>query len=998
MPLDVSVVADISFQNPESARLRLEHVAQRLSPVLRGMLPTLLAESPDPDLALILFDRFVSEGTPGTVHLLDEHPRLAHYAVLVFGHSRFLGETLIQNPDVLYGLLRPKILDQNLSREEFAEGLARFAARTLEKDPAQILARFKRREYIRILLRDVLRIASLGEVTGEISALSDVLLEEALRVANRGLLARYDPPQHLDENERAVETPFAILSLGKLGGNELNYSSDIDLMYLFGDGPEIPKTAISNREYFIRLAQQVTEVLSRLTSEGPVFRIDLRLRPQGREGELAISLGQALHYYANIAHDWERQALIKVRHSAGDSGLAWRFIQGVQSHVYSEGTPGIEDGSDQEAASARPHHRRLNFAAIKTALVAREKIHKTQPSVGLANMALGIDVKLESGGIRDIEFLVQCLQRVYGANEPWLRSGGTLASLHKLHDKQHLSSQEFQQLTSAYEFLRHLEHRLQLREGRQTHRLPALGREMHIMARSMENFLGPEQRRQRLDFASEVRQRMAAVAEIYQRIVYQQQEWEHREGTAGEFQLHAGAEPTSAERSSQQVLERLSRDAPELYRFATDSQLNPTTRKNLARFLTSAFTSSERYAGVLRHAGSVTVALPLFETSEFLTDILVRHPDEIVSLAGIEQGVRSGSGYLFDSPLGRGRAAADPVFAYLAGSAAPRGEKVALLRRHFRHRAFAAGTKDVIKHRSVYESLAEMTSAAEDAVAAAWEIAGAHEGLAVLALGRLGSGEFDVLSDADIIFVGQEGQDREALTRAASQMVQVLSAYTQEGMVFSTDTRLRPRGREGELLVTPVHLADYFSQEAQAWEALTYTKLRFLAGSRRLGERAEAACKTLFDRFAADARFANDVLEMRGKLEAADLPARNLKTSEGTIYDIDFLCGFLLVKNHIIPTGGTLRDRLWRCASCGLLQKSEARALDHAGELLRTVEHVVRLVTGRTAKWLPSNEHARLAVETLAARMLSREFSDGLEEELNRTCGEVRAVFDRVVK
>ena len=967
----------------------------RLSPALRSALPALLAESPDPDSALIFLDRLLSECSAEIPALLDQQPQLAHYAIVVSGHSHFLAETLIQNPDVLHSLLRPKILDQNLSREEFREALARFRACTLERNAAQVLARFKRREYVRILLRDVLRIAPLGEVTAEISALSDVLLEEALREANRSLLARYDPPQHLDENERAVETPFAILSLGKLGGNELNYSSDIDLMYVFGDGPEIPKASVSNREYFIRLAQQVTELLSRVTGEGTVFRIDLRLRPQGREGELAINLGQALHYYANLAHDWERQALIKVRHSAGDAGLAWQFIQGVQAYVYSEGVPEVEAASDQKA---KPRRHRLNFAAIKTALVAREKIHNHQREASIADKVPGIDIKLASGGIRDIEFLVQCLQRVYGANEPWLRSNGTLASLQKLHDKQHISSQEFQQLTSAYEFLRHLEHRLQLREGRQTHRLPSSGPELRIIARAMENHLGPEQRRQSLDFISEVRERMASVTEIYQRIVYQQQHWEQRE-PAADFQLHAGTEPSGAERSSQQVLERLSRDAPTLYELATNSQLGSTARKNLVRFLTSAFTSSERYAAVLRHADNVKVALQLFDISEYLTEILVRYPDEIASVSGIDRtAVPSGSRYLFDGSFGFGRGAADPVFAYLAGSAASHAEKMALLRRQFRHRAFAAGTRDVIQHRSVYESLAQMTSTAEDAIAAAWEIAGAPEGLAVMALGRLGSGEFDVLSDADIVFVCEQGQDREALTRVASQILQVLSAYTQEGMVFPTDTRLRPRGREGELLVTPEHLADYFSQEAQAWEALTYTKLRFVAGSSRLGERAVAVCKTLFDRFADDAGFAHAVRGMRNKLETADSPTMNLKTSEGAVYDIDFICGYLLVKNRVLQTGGTLRDRLWRCAASGVLRNSEARTLDHAGELIRTVDHVVRLVTGRTVKWLPSNEHARAAVENLTARMLGREFPDGLEEELNRTCGEVRAVFDRVVE
>ena len=153
-----------------------------------------------------------------------------------------------------------------------------------------------------------------------------------------------------------------ILALGKLGGNELNYSSDVDLMYIYGDGEEQPKATISNREYFIRLAQHTTEILSRVTGEGPVFRIDLRLRPQGGEGELAISLSQALTYYAETAHDWERQALIKLKYSAGDTGLAREFIRAVQPHVYTE---------------------KVNFAAIKTALVAREKMQaRRQQTIG----------------------------------------------------------------------------------------------------------------------------------------------------------------------------------------------------------------------------------------------------------------------------------------------------------------------------------------------------------------------------------------------------------------------------------------------------------------------------------------------------------------------------------------------------------------------------------------------------------------------------------------
>ena len=261
----------------------------------------------------------------------------------------------------------------------------------------------------------------------------------------------------------------------------------------------MPGASITNREYFVRLSQQLTEILSRPTTEGSVFRIDLRLRPQGNEGELAISLANALRYYSDTAHDWERQALIKVRHSAGDLALARQFIRGVQPQVYSE---------------------KINFPALKTALVAREKIDRKRRKQIAAEGHESIDVKVDRGGIRDIEFLVQCLQRLYGGAEPWLRSGGTLFSLQKLHDKRHISGRDFHELTSAYSFLRHLEHRLQLREGQQIHRLPRSEPELQVLQRSMSG-LAPGYNVSEL--ASSVRERMAAVAQIYQRVIYQQQ-------------------------------------------------------------------------------------------------------------------------------------------------------------------------------------------------------------------------------------------------------------------------------------------------------------------------------------------------------------------------------------------------------------------------------------------------------------------------------------------
>ena len=960
------------FRTPDLARLNLDRVCGRLSPGLAAALPGLLGEAPDPDGALLLLERLCESAE--TVRLLEQHNFLAHYALVVFGHSRFLGETLVQNADLLASFLREKNLDRSFSQEEFHESLARFRTRSLDNDVALTLARFKRREYVRIMLRDVLKIAPLAETTAEISALADVLIEEALREADSKLQRRHGTPQHLDVLGRRVDTPFAILALGKLGGNELNYSSDVDLMYIYGDGEEPPRTPVSNREYFIRLAQDTTDILSRITGEGPVFRIDLRLRPQGGEGELAIRLSQALTYYAEAAHDWERQALIKVRQAAGDINLARDFIRAVQPYVYTE---------------------QVNFAAIKTALVAREKMQqRRQLGKTLGQPDQTIDVKVDRGGIRDIEFLVQCLQRVYGGAEPWLRSGGTLFSLHKLHDKGHISGKEFHDLTSAYEFLRHLEHRLQLRQGQQTHRLPSSEADCRMLQRAMEGYAPAENRSG--DLTSVVRRRMAAVAEIYQRIIYQQQSRGRQHLPGAEFKLLNALEPVTADPSSQQILERLATDAPAFYEVVGRSDLNPQARKNLYRFLGSAFGSSQRYATVLQHQEGLRRALVLFETSDYLTEILIRHPEEIVTLAELEEVLpQAGGRYLFEKSLGLTEAARDPVFAYLADSPVPYAEKLTMLRQHFRHRAFVAGARDVIESRDVYESFEATTAAAEDVMATAVRLAGAED-LAVMAVGRLGSGEFDLLSDADVLFVCGESGDRIALTRSAEQMMHALAAYTRDGTVFPVDARLRPRGGEGELLSTPAQLAAYFEHEAQAWEALMYTKLRFLAGSHAHGERALTMLKILFGRFAADPGFAHAVREMRTKLESAEAPGKSFKSSPGGIYDIDFITSFLLVKHGVADKRGSLRDRLWRCADSGILDKSHAGLLDHAAELVRTVEHVARLVVGRAGKWLPATEHGRKVTEKLAGQILEREFPDGLESELDHTFAQVRAIYEQV--
>ncbi|MGB7556310.1 MAG: hypothetical protein WBM04_18225 [Candidatus Korobacteraceae bacterium] len=966
-PTDSAVrPSSVQFRDAEAAQRNLAQIRKFVPAGVLEALNALLPGSPNPDAAVNQFERLAESASPDLLRLLEKHQFLIHYAVLVFAASSWLGETLIHNTDLFQGFVRDKSLDRTHSREEFQGSFARMRSRSFETDTAVLLARFKKREYIRIMLRDVLGVATLAETTAEISALSDVLIEEALREVHSQLQHRYGSPRQLDPESRVIDSRFAVLSLGKLGGNELNYSSDIDLLYLYDGGVEPPGAEIPNREYFIRLAQQITELLSRHTREGPVFRIDLRLRPQGNEGEPAVPLPHAIHYYSHVAHDWELQAMIKVRHSAGDVGLAREFVRRVQPFVY------------------RPE---LNFLAIKTALASREKIgtHRRQRLLKQTGQG-GIDVKIDRGGIRDIEFLVQCLQRVYGGSESWLRSRGTMFALQKLYDKEHISSKDFHNLTNAYEFLRTLEHRLQLRHGQQTHRLPESREDVQELARSLARDCATSPSAE--DFLAHVKRRMAAVAEIYQRVIYQEQSQDHSE--AAEFRLRPEI-PATPENSYSQMMQRLAVDSPRLREIAGTAELSQHARRNLDRFLSSAGTTSERYGAVLDSPEAVGRALTIFEFSEYLTDILVRHPAEVSLLSQIEDVQTSGVGELFDESLRGDGLVLDPVFAYLAQEQVDHSEASAILRKHYRRRMFLSGSRDLFQLREVFDSLTENTVAAEAAIQAALAIASQPAGFTVMGLGRLGAREFDLLSDADVLFVCDEGCFQEEMLRVAAKMMDALTAYTLDGTVFPVDARLRPHGREGELIVTPTQLAAYFQDEAKPWEALTYLKLRYVAGDCEVGNRALEAVRKKIAKIATRPDFDPELKEVRLRLERSETVA-NFKTGAGGIYDLDYLAGSLQAR-HQLWLAGNLRERLSLLHQHGLLDANEYEQLAENALFLRTLEHLVRLVTGRARKWLPVAEHPHRALQKLLWRVLRTDDSFNPEMRLSEVLRQTRSIY-----
>ena len=936
------VPPDIEFRDPVAAARNLARVWGKLNSAASETLLQVLTLSPDPDSVVVLLDRVLDSSPEESAAAFARNPSVLRYTCLLFGHSPWLGETLIQNTDLLRRIANRQELQRSRSRDEFREELARFCNRAAPGDLSLAMARFRKREYVLILLRDLLDIAKLAETTEEISALGDALLEEAVGAVHAQLTKRHGAPRWLDAGGRLQESRFAIVSLGKLGGNELNYSSDVDLMFLYDGGVEPPSARISNREYFIQLAQKTTELLSRRTREGQVLRIDLRLRPQGHEGDLAVALPRAIQYYSEVAQDWELQAMIKARHSAGDASLTREFVCAIAPFVY------------------RPN---VNFSAVKTALQTRERIDKR----GRDRRSLGapertINVKLDRGGIRDIEFLVQCLQRVYGGTAPWLRSRGTMFALQKLHDKQHISGSDFHKLTKAYEFLRSLEHCLQLRHGQQTHQLPSSGAEMQVLARRVS--YGESRARSVEAFIRQVQGQMASVAEIDRRIVYQEQSSQFID-TYGNLRLQSQT-PASAENSYSQILQRLAMDAPHLLAKITRASLSPHARHNLDRFLNSAATSAERYGAVLRSPEAVERALEVFECSEYLTEVLVRHPADVELLQDLGEPSDSSSGEMFAAPGQPESDVPDLMVTYLAESAVDRQAAQALFRQQFRRAQFAANVLDLFEQRDIWGVLEENSRAADRALEYALAAAGAPCTFAVMTVGRLGSHEFDVLSDADVLFVADASADPNQTRRAAEQVMEFLTAYTRDGSVFPVDARMRPRGREGELVTTPAQLAGYFSREAKPWEAIAYLRLRFVAGSRDVGEQALQSVRKGIADCARRPGFASGLAEMRRRLESSDSNS-NLKTGQGGTYDIDFLAGRMQTE-HSVWGDGNLADRVAMLAQRGLIDPEDARELGVSAAFLRRLEHCVRLVTGRTGKWLPASEHAQAMVARLMGR------------------------------
>ena len=437
---------------------------------LVGILPILMesvARTADPDQALNHWERLLESVTRSTfLDYLRSSPRMLELLSTIFGNSDSLAFTIIRDPTLVYWLAEEEVLSRPSTRSGLERALRKQLSRlTVKELKLAVLRRFRRREMLRIGVRDLLRLAKVPETTASLSDLAALLIEAAYEIVDADLGRQYGKPMHKNRQGRWVETGFAVMGMGKLGGHELNYSSDVDLIYVYasheGETRAVPARSvkpvaagISNEEYFEILSRELTKALSEQTREGYVFRVDLRLRAEGSVGQLARSVDDYRKYYFTRGRIWERLALLKARPVAGSREVGKAFLRTVRPFILGQGT------RKSGLAGA--------MAVVRDVRTVKEMIDAKMADRGHEHR----NVKLGTGGIREIEFLSQTIQVLAGRQDPALLHRSTLDSLKAFARKKLLSTKERDALSAAYLFLRDIEHKLQMVHDLQTHSLP----------------------------------------------------------------------------------------------------------------------------------------------------------------------------------------------------------------------------------------------------------------------------------------------------------------------------------------------------------------------------------------------------------------------------------------------------------------------------------------------------------------------------------------------
>jgi glutamate-ammonia-ligase adenylyltransferase len=1041
------LLSEWGLHDVERGQRNLKHLADVLCvealAELCHPLSRLLPRCADADMALNNFERFLvsAGGSLQLPALMEGRARTLETVLQLFSTSQFFSDLLIANPDYLDMLRIP--LRSSPSRTEMLAQLQGEVDAAFE-DSAVLRAfrKFRQKQMLRIGTNDVIRDRPLEEITRDISRVADTALEVALATGLRLTSRRFGEPL----TTQGQPARCVILAFGKLGGKELNYSSDIDLMLLYDDegatrGNHI--TSIGNDDYFARVTTEVVRLLTTHTDRGQAYRVDLRLRPEGHRGTLARSLASTLAYYDTMGRTWERQALIKVRPVAGNIRLGEEFLKAIEPFVY---------------------RKYLSVAEINEIKALKRRIEQKTGRAGDTEK----EVKTGHGGIRDVEFTIQFLQLLNGGDLPAVRQRNTLKALHALEDVGCLTDQEYRVLDDAYRFLRKTEHRLQLMFDLQTHRLPHRQDELRKLALRM-GYQTPKPNRSTETapengtassgpvqdpleaFLRDYREKTDLNRKILDHLLHQSftdqdgqadpeadlildpnPDLERIQAVLGKYpfkdvlgafnnltQLATESVPFLSTRRCRQFLANI---APRLLRALADTPDPDMALVNLEKVSASLGGKGVLWELFSFNDPSLKLYVELCAWSQFLSEILINNPGMIDEL-------------LDSLVLNQPRTAAE-LRRELADLCRNADDPDPILHSFKDKELLRIGVRDILGKDSTIETVTALSDLAETILVQIATLqqpplvkrlglpslsSGAASRHVLLGLGKLGGQEMSYHSDLDLILV-YEGDGRTLpppgssrfdtfeltdnfhfYTELARQVIKVASYLGPMGRLYHVDMRLRPTGKSGSLVI-PLHEFERYYDHggAQLWERQALTRGRVVFGDEEFGNQVMQKVNRAAYDLEWKPALCDEILDMRERVEASG-SERDLKRGFGGIIDIEFIAQMFRLKYgrqfpHVRhantwKTLDALRDARLIC-------EAEYDTLRSCYDFLRLAEGRLRIFHNRSLDELPDNLED---LEKLARRV-GLEGSSGdspaqiFLEELDRHATQTRALFLKIFK
>lgn len=854
-------------------------------------------------------------------------------------HSRYLRHLLAMHPELVPELRSS--WEHALSEDIL---LARLHPEPASEEALKtVLRQVRQRAMAHIALRDLCGKAPLSEVVESMSMLADVTTNFALAWLHRQLAGQFGEP--LDSQGRAQR--LMVVGMGKLGGRELNVSSDVDFIFVY---PEEGDTAgphkIENYDFFTRLGKRLIAAIGEVTADGQVFRVDMRLRPNGDSGPLVGSLDALENYFIAQGREWERYAWIKARVMNTGENSQKEWVVAIRS-------------------AARPFvfRKYLDFGAINAMRDLHAQIRREVTRKDMVD-----HIKLGPGGIREVEFIAQVFQLIRGGRDPALQVRPTLSILKLLVERRLLAAETEVELRNAYIFLRRVEHRLQLVDDQQTHMLPSGEAERTAIARSMD-FADWE------GFSAELERHRQRVSQQFEQVFSDPEEGEHaltglwlgqldpddELSTLFAYGLHQpldAAARLAALRQSARYLqlpasnrERLDAVGPRLIEAASTTPDPDATLSRGLQFLEAISRRGAYLALLQQYPLALKRVADLVGASSWAAEYLTRHPlllDELLDPRLMEVAIDWAD---FRANLRRS----------LADYAGDTEREMDILREMHHAQIFRLLVQDLAGLHSIERISDHLTELADillqETIPLVWsKIKNRHcdtPKFAVIGYGKLGGKELGYVSDLDLIYLYDDPHPdaEENYTRLGQRLNTWLSSQTGSGILFETDLRLRPNGDSGLLSVSINAFHDYQLNQAWVWEHQALSRARYCAGDPEVGRRFEAIRGEILGRQRDPAKLREEVLAMRQRMLDAHASRSgsefDLKQDPGGIIDVEFIVQYLVLGNacrYPALTGNLGNIALLRIATeCGLIAAAEAEGARTAYREYRRLQHMNRL-------------------------------------------------------